>query len=338
MRYFSLAMLCLMAISLTACAGRTQQRQNELATADLQITATDLNYRVEMLEQRLTTVNNELSVLKNHPYPVKTTKGAKTNFIASAPSMPSPSPYAAYAPAPSSMSAPGAVPPSQQQGDGWLSSAPPPLSARGSGAKAVPAPSAQAPKPQSQPQGMPAQQSRHPASVNELALPPEMPAAPQQPAMTPHPPAAPQAASAPAPRGGRQTALPTPQSAAGQSEEAIYNKALAEFNAGRYAQAAAGFAELMYTYPAGRYAPNAGYWLGESLYGQNQDSDALVQFKEVTSRFPQHHKAPDALFKAGLCYMRLGDRDNAALQFRALVTDYPNSPAANLARQRGVVR
>jgi tol-pal system protein YbgF len=94
----------------------------------------------------------------------------------------------------------------------------------------------------------------------------------------------------------------------------------------------------MYTYPAGRYAPNAGYWLGESLYGQNQFSDALAQFKEVTSRFPQHHKAPDALFKAGLCYTRLGDRENAALQFRALLTDYPNSPAANLARQRGFGR
>ena len=131
---------------------------------------------------------------------------------------------------------------------------------------------------------------------------------------------------------------PGMQNPAVQSEEAIYNKALTEFNAGRYSQAAAGFAEVTYAYPSGRYAPNAGYWLGEALYGQNQDSDALAQFKEVSSRFPQHHKAPDALFKAGLCYMRLGDKDNATVQFRALVADYPNSPAANLARQRGFVR
>jgi tol-pal system protein YbgF len=130
-----------------------------------------------------------------------------------------------------------------------------------------------------------------------------------------------------------------PQNASGQvGEEGLYNKALAEFNANRYSQAAAAFTELLYTYPTGRYAPNAGYWLGESLYGQNQYSDALAQFKEVISRFPRHHKAPDALFKAGLCYMRLGDKENAALQFRALAADYPHSPAATLARQRGFVR
>jgi tol-pal system protein YbgF len=94
----------------------------------------------------------------------------------------------------------------------------------------------------------------------------------------------------------------------------------------------------MLAYPTGRYAPNSGYWLGESLYAQNQLNDALVQFKEVTNRFPQHHKAPDAQFKAGLCYMRLGDRENAALQFRSLVANYPNAPAAKLARDRGFVR
>ena len=285
MHYFSMTLLCLMVFSLTACAGRTQQRQNELAN---QVTVADLNYRLEMLEQRLATVANELSVLKHHPYPVKTSKGAKTDFIASAPGMLAPQPYSA-------------------------------------------------PAPPKQPQSAPAAQIKRPAAVNELAMPPETPAAPRQPVLAPLPPAAPQAASAPAPR-GRQTSQPAMQNPAGQSEEAIYNKALAEFNAGRYAQAAAGFSELTYIYPTGRYAPHAGYWLGESLYGQNQDNDALVQFTELTSRFPQHPKAPEALFKAGLCYMRLGDTNNAAVQFRALVTDYPDSPAANLARQQGFIR
>jgi tol-pal system protein YbgF len=331
MRYFTLVLLCLMAFLLTACSDKAQQRQreNERAIADLQVSATDMDQRLADLDQRVAAASNELSVLKNHPYPVKTTKGSKTNYIASAPSMPTPPPP--LIPANSSgrggdpLLASGAMPIAQQPNDGWLPSfaAPPPPSARGTGAKPVSAPAAQSPKAQS-----PQDQSKRPAGLNDLALPSETPiAAPQQAALSSPPPAS---------RGGRQASAPP--SASGQSEEALYNKALAEFNSGRHAQAATGFTELMYAYPSGRFAPNAGYWLGESLYGQNQFNDALAQFKEVTSRFPQHHKAPDAMFKAGLCYMRLGDRENAATQFRALTTDYPNSPAANLARQRGFVR
>ena len=352
MRYFFLILLCLMVSSLTACANKAQQRQRnqERAAADMQAATADMNQRLAALEQRLATMSSEMSVLKHQPYAVKTTKGAKTNYVASAPSMPapppvSPDPYAADASAP--MFAPATAPITPSQGDGWLSSyapPPPPSPSRGTGAKAVPAPAVRGPRtliPQEQPQAAQAAQPRRQAGANEFALPPETPTgAPQQAAMTPPAapaPAAPQAASAPAPRGGRQTA-PAPAPAVGQGEDALYNKALAEFNASRYAQAAAGFTELMHSYPTGRYAPNAGYWLGEALYGQNLYSDALAQFKEVTSRFPQHHKAPDALFKAGLCYTRLGDKDNAAAQFRALATDYPNSPAAGLARQRGFVR
>jgi len=174
--------------------------------------------------------------------------------------------------------------------------------------------------------------------VNDLALPPETSVVPQQTVVVPPAPTAPQAASAPAPRGGTQTPPATPSNVTDQSEESLYRKALADFNAKKYSQAAVGFTELMHTYPTGRYAPNVGYWLGESFYGQGQYSDALAHFNEVVSRFPRHHKAPDAMFKAGLCYSRLGDRENAALQFRTLVTDYPNAPAANLARQRGLVR
>jgi tol-pal system protein YbgF len=328
-----------MAFLLTACSNKAQQRQreNERAIADLQVSATDMEQRLADLDQRVAAANNDLAVLKSHPYPVKTTKGTKTNYIASAPIMPTPPPP--LIPANSSargadpLLAPGAMPIAPQQNGGWLPSftPPPQPSARGAGAKPVPVPAAQNPKipgPQDQPQSAAAAQAKRPVGLNDLALPSETPiAAQQQAAMSSSPPAS---------RGGRQASAPT--TASGQGEEALYNKALAEFNSGRHAQAAAGFTELMYAYPTGRFAPNAGYWLGESLYGQNQFNDALAQFKEVSSRFPQHHKAPDAMFKAGLCYMRLGDRENAAVQFRALTTDYPNSPAANLARQRGFVR
>ncbi|MDR0466189.1 MAG: tol-pal system protein YbgF [Deltaproteobacteria bacterium] len=332
MRYFSLVVLCIMALLLPACSNKKAQQQqqqqqeqrqqdNERAISNLQVAASDADRRLEDIDRRLGTVSNEMSVLKSYPYPIKTTKGGATNFIASAPSMLNSA--EAARPADSPLLASGSAPTSQPQNSAWKPSFPPPPPPPGKGPARPPyltsAQNPGVPASQNPPPAGAAAQPNRPVGLNDLALPSEAPVVAPQPALL-----APGTAQA--------------AGAAGQNEEALYQRALAEFNAGRYTLAAAGFTELMHAYPTGRFAPNAGYWLGESLYGQGQYNDALTQFKEVTNRFPKHHKASDALLKSGLCYARLGDRENAAAQFRALAATYPNSSAANLARQRGYVQ
>jgi tol-pal system protein YbgF len=375
MRSFLPALLCLAVFCLTACSASEPGRRKALerAAAALQNDVVELGQRMAELEQRLGTVNTDLATLKYQPYPVKTTRGGKTNYVAAAPAaVTRPAPPAPQAPIAADPSL--GTPASPRQDSGWLSSsAPPPAPRRQSAApsrdrtsgpggtamatgrpsspgpvpNAAPAPPVQGPRTLVPAGGQTSASAQAAAGAGDpvaLALPPEnLPSSPP-PSPGPVPNAAPvppvQGPRTPVPA-GRQAGVPAqPVSAdkVGGEEAAIYNKALAEFNAGRYAPAATGFTDLLLTYPSGRYAPNAGYWLGESLYGQQRYGEALAQFREVSGRFPQHHKAPDAMFKAGLCYSRLGDRESADRQFRALASEYPGSPAAALARQRGFIR
>ncbi|MBI3179426.1 MAG: tetratricopeptide repeat protein, partial [Deltaproteobacteria bacterium] len=52
----------------------------------------------------------------------------------------------------------------------------------------------------------------------------------------------------------------------------------------------------------------------------------------VVKRHPRSNKVPDALFKIGLAYERLGDSDKARTAFQDLVAGFPKSAMADLAR------
>lgn len=136
----------------------------------------------------------------------------------------------------------------------------------------------------------------------------------------------------------RPAPLSSPLSPKMKGEEAAYNGALALARGGKSGEAIQRFRAFLQEYPSGRYAPNAYYWIGESLYAQRQYADALLQFKEVSTRYPRHHKTADALLKAGMTYTRMGDKENAALQYRAVVTDFPASEAARYVKGRGLAR
>lgn len=133
----------------------------------------------------------------------------------------------------------------------------------------------------------------------------------------------------------RPASAQAPSVPAAKGEESAYKAALALATSGRPAESREKFQEFLEAYPSGRYAPNAYYWIGETLYSQRNYPEALMQFKEVTSRFPTHHKSADALLKAGMTYQRMGDKENADLHFKALLSDFPNSDAARLAQAKG---
>lgn len=86
--------------------------------------------------------------------------------------------------------------------------------------------------------------------------------------------------------------------------------------------------------PDSSLVPNAIYWIGESFFVEKNYPQAILTFKDVTRRFPKHHKAAAALLKIGMCYEKLGEKDNAALYLRALLKDYPKSEPAPFARKK----
>ena len=150
------------------------------------------------------------------------------------------------------------------------------------------------------------------------------------------------AAATPAVSAQAQPQAPAQPSAAlpksGKGEEAAYKAALQPAMSGRAADSIGRFQTFLQEYPQGRFAANAEYWIGEGYYAQGKYKDALAQFEKVNSQWPRHHKNADALLKTGMTLSRMGDKEGAAQAYKKLLSQFPNSEAAGLARSRGLAR
>ena len=99
-----------------------------------------------------------------------------------------------------------------------------------------------------------------------------------------------------------------------------------------YALAIERFHALIEQYPGGRYTPNALYWIGELQLATDNLELARQAFVQVTTLHPEHAKVPDALYKLGVVYHRLGEVDRALGYLDRLTDEFPTSAAASLAK------
>jgi tol-pal system protein YbgF len=117
-------------------------------------------------------------------------------------------------------------------------------------------------------------------------------------------------------------------------ERSAYDIAFGALKAGRYDESAQLFQAFIDTWPAGVYAPNALYWLGESYYATKNFKLAEQQFDALVSRYPTHDKAPGALLKLGLSQFGDGQVAQAEATLQQVVSRYPDTDAARIAGDR----
>ncbi|MAA65542.1 MAG: tol-pal system protein YbgF [Alteromonadaceae bacterium] len=86
-------------------------------------------------------------------------------------------------------------------------------------------------------------------------------------------------------------------------------------------------------YPEGDLTVNAYYWLGEVYLVKPQLEQAKQAFSIVASRFGDHRKAPDALYKLGVTEDRLGDKAAARKTLESVSERYGDSNASKLASE-----
>lgn len=132
----------------------------------------------------------------------------------------------------------------------------------------------------------------------------------------------------PIPPAGPEVAAIEPTGDPGTDYERAYSSILS----GDYDTAEAAFRQFLATYPDDALAPDAQYWLGESLFVRAQYRDAANEFLAGYKAYPKSAKAPDSLLKLGLSLAGLGEREAACRTFDAVLKQYPD--ASNALRQR----
>lgn len=151
-------------------------------------------------------------------------------------------------------------------------------------------------------------------------------------------PAAPAVKSPAAPSTGPATAAPPSSSpstvASRPSADAgdAYSEAFALVRQSAYDDAIVAFVAFIKDYPASDYIANAHYWLGEVYLAQQKLEQARDAFSQVVALYADHRKAADATYKLGKVYAELGDKVKSAEYIDLVLSKYPDSSAARLAR------
>lgn len=104
-------------------------------------------------------------------------------------------------------------------------------------------------------------------------------------------------------------------------------------NQKKYDEAISRIYEFIDEYPEGDLTVNAYYWLGEVYLVKPQLEQAKQAFTIVATRFADHRKAPDAVYKLGVTHDRLGEKEQARRSMQTVIEDYPSSSAADLAQK-----
>lgn len=146
----------------------------------------------------------------------------------------------------------------------------------------------------------------------------------------------PQAPAAAAPgTPGAPDAGPVPNAPPpGSSPEQLYTEALTAKQASKPDAALDQFQRYLRWYGNTDLASSAQFHIGDIHFGGSRLDDALRSFDKVLTDFPEGPKYPDAMYMKGLCYLKLGQKDKAAVEFRNVNRRYPQSTAGKLAKDQ----
>jgi tol-pal system protein YbgF len=148
----------------------------------------------------------------------------------------------------------------------------------------------------------------------------ELPAAdPDAPPVTTLPPSTTGTASAPPPN---------------ISHQKMYDNSLADYAAGQWELAVAGFESYIRMFPRSPLADDAQLNIGNSLYSEGRFKEAIEAFQKVVRDYPQSDSVPPAWYKLGLSYDRLGQADLARKAFETVMKNFPAAQESILAKQR----
>lgn len=115
------------------------------------------------------------------------------------------------------------------------------------------------------------------------------------------------------------------------SDAEVYTAAYDLLRERQYDAAIIALKDYLDRFPAGSYAGNSYYWLGELYLVKEKLPEAQDWFSRLLKDFPNDRKVPDSQFKLGKVYHLQGDNTQAKALLNKAASG--NSDAARLARQ-----
>lgn len=136
------------------------------------------------------------------------------------------------------------------------------------------------------------------------------------------------------PAGGDVLAEAEPGAGASGEAEATYAAALQQYQRGSLTTAQRAFQDFVQRYANHESAPDARFFLADILEQQDKPQEAIEAFRQVSELHPSSARVPDALYRAALLHIELGNRAEARRLLDRVVNTYPESNAAGPAREK----
>ena len=118
------------------------------------------------------------------------------------------------------------------------------------------------------------------------------------------------------------------------SEDAVYAAAKEAFDQEDFPGARRGFQAFIDAFPKSKNADNAQFWIGETYYREKWYEKAILEYQKVIEKYPAGNKVRASLLKQGLSFFNIGDKANARLILKELISKYPQSDEAALAEKK----
>jgi len=112
------------------------------------------------------------------------------------------------------------------------------------------------------------------------------------------------------------------------AEKRDFDAAFALFRAGDFAKSQKALFEFIQRYPGSGYSPSALYWLGNAQYSNRDYKEAIINFRSMSSKNPDHMRAPEAMLSIANCQLEMKDPKSAKKTLEDLMKAYPKSEAA----------
>ena len=112
------------------------------------------------------------------------------------------------------------------------------------------------------------------------------------------------------------------------AEKRDFDAAFELFRSGDFVRSQKALFDFIQRYPGSGYSPSALYWLGNAQYSNRDYKEAIINFRSMISKTPDHLRAPEAMLSVANCQLEMKDPKSAKKTLEDLMKAYPKSEAA----------